>query len=1009
VRSTTKRAVVAATVTSLIASGTVAAIAVTNAAPSWTGLRAGVGVVDASWHLGAGAGQYASDADPSDEWDPNVQHVKQGSADGMASRLSIRALVLQDGKGDAPIALVKVDNYLAQDFLTRRVGQLLAADGSTVTYDNILMSATHDHNSPYYSTPAAGVWAFQDAMDLRMFEYQARQMAQAIETAEDSMVPARVGATTVQFPDFQGNIAGQDLDALGAPAGYPVGDNDHGLTVMRFDNMTNPADPRPLATYINYAQHGESLKGYDLFSADWLAPFERFMEEGTGVPVVFSQGSVGSSEGPYDGRYPRDSTPTESDHGDTVYKIFAHTGFAQAERGTHVLADQAIAAWQAIGGANNGVAVQAPLTTDPVVKMLTHWVAGPLSHPYPSVGNCRTAQSDGDPGVPAAGLPDCQRYNSTNDDFFGGNLPPLVSTGLYQQLKDAGVPVPDNYDATSFSTVEENMRIKLQAVRVGDTLLASCSCEAQSDLIRNLESRTDDIVGNQFLGFDYANQADVDEGWPDAPKPVAACHPVDESDLSKGYDCPNPTGSTAVGPNWLFGQGRITVSKAAFDHMEAEIHNDAAGWNDPSYVAQAGSEPTDITQIKGNFTHTELGAKDDAAGADGDYSNCKGYKVTAGLGHTGDYDGYTVSYREYMARDAYRKALTSYGPHTADYMNTNLVGMAANLMCGTTLIAQPTDGLAQADEARQLAEATLLGQLSSAAYDGWTAQIPDSAGPAHILTQSQDGANGQPWDVKRFDVTQVRWVGGDNWTDNPVVVVQRQVDGQWQDYTDRNGFGGEVQTFIDKPADLLSSMPTYRSGAQKWTWRASFEAFDSYPRADVAGGQVPAGTYRFVIRGHIHDQGPDPTASPSAYKLESQPFTVSPWNGLKVNDLRRDNAGSVSFTVDQITYPRTPPAAHTQGISFYKDDGGGTPGHGVICIECSFRPWAQNGSVATAVVVVTGKNGTHPRNVTASYDAASGRWVAAVPKKKGQTMTVPAGGVRDTYGEGNADGVAFSE
>src|SRR4051812_26662471 len=337
-----KRAVVTATITALVASGTAAVVA--TAAPpagaSWTGLRAGVGVVDASWHLGGAAGQYASTEDPSDasgEWDPNVEHVKDASADGMASRLSIRAIVLRDGKGDAPIALVKVDNYLAQDLLTRRVAQILAADGSAVTYDNILMSATHDHNSPYYSSPAAGVWLFQDVMDLRMYEYQARQMAAAIEQAEKSMVPARVGATTVQFPDFQGNIAGQDVDAQGAPAGYPVGDNDHGLVVMRFDNMTDPAHPTPLATYVNYAQHGESLEGYDLYSADWLAPFERFMQQGTGVPVVFSQGSVGSSEGPYDGRYPRNNTPTESDNGDTVYKIFAHTGFAQAERGTHVL------------------------------------------------------------------------------------------------------------------------------------------------------------------------------------------------------------------------------------------------------------------------------------------------------------------------------------------------------------------------------------------------------------------------------------------------------------------------------------------------------------------------------------------------------------------------------------------------------------------------------------------------------------------------------------------------
>ena len=86
-----KRAVVTATVTSLLVSGAVAGVAAHSASPgaAWTGLRAGVGVVDASWHLGAGAGQYASTENPTDvssEWDPNVEHVKQQSADGMASR-----------------------------------------------------------------------------------------------------------------------------------------------------------------------------------------------------------------------------------------------------------------------------------------------------------------------------------------------------------------------------------------------------------------------------------------------------------------------------------------------------------------------------------------------------------------------------------------------------------------------------------------------------------------------------------------------------------------------------------------------------------------------------------------------------------------------------------------------------------------------------------------------------------------------------------------------------------
>ncbi|HET6816108.1 MAG TPA: hypothetical protein VFH66_02645 [Mycobacteriales bacterium] len=975
-----KRALVHLLAGALVAAGGAYAMAADGSAPAsdWTGLRAGVGVADATWHVGAGAGQYASDNIPNDasnEWDPNVQHVKQASSYGVASRLSMRAIVLQDGQGHAPIALLKVDNYLAQDYLTRRIAAILAADGSKVTYNHILMSATHDHNSPYYSTPSWGVWAFQDVMDLRMFEYQARAGAAAIEQAERSMVPARVGATTVQYPDFQGNIAGQDLDNQGAPAGYPVGVNDHGLVVMRFDQRTADQTWKPLATYVNYAEHGESLNGTDLISEDWWAPFQRYVDRATGVPVVFSQGSVGSAEGPYD-RY-GDHTPTTTDGGDTVYKIWAHENFAQAERGTHLLAEKVVDAWNAIG--NGDPSVQVPYETNPVVDMLTHWVAGPLSHPYPSVGNCRTQNSvDGDPGVPAAGLPDCQR----------GGLGQQTSP-LYENLKKAGLPLPDNYDATAFTGVEENLRIKLQAVRIGDTLLASCSCEAQSDLIKNLESRTDATTGNIYDGFDYANAADVADAWPG--QGVQPCRPVDDSDLSKGYDCPNPTGSTGDYPNWLFGKGRITVSQAAFDHMEAEIHNDANGWNDPSYVAQANSEPTNLADIKGNFTKTELGADHD--GYDYSSPDCQGYALSVGLGHTGDYDGYTVSYREYMARDAYRKALTSYGAHTADYMVTNLVGMAANLRCGTPLIAQPTDPLAAADEQRQAAAAAALGQLSSFYYDTWNAQIPDNAGPARPLQQP-------PATVQRFDAVQFRWVGGDNWTDNPTVKVQQQdANGNWVDYADQSG---EIQVVLDNPATssgdfglsgLAGEQLNNRAGRQEWHWRASFEVFDSYPRADVPGGQVPNGTYRFVVDGHIHQAG---AATP--YELASDPFTVTPWTGITAGDLRRDDATHVSFVIAPIAYPRTPKT--TDGIAFYKDD----PGFHLICTTCTFRPWATTSTPVSAIVEVHCANGK-TKQVAATYDPSTGRWVATVASGVGVTWTIPAGGIRDAYGETNGQPV----
>ena len=935
-----KRVLVGLTVLALVP---VASVSRASATP---GLLAGAAVVDATWHVGASAGQYASTQDTSDplasEWDPNLQHTKNASSYGVASRLSVRALVLQN-PGQPPVALVKDDNYLSQDMLTRRAAQILAADGSEVTYDHLLVSATHDHNSPYYATPAAGVWLFQDVMDLRMLEYQARAIAQAVEQAERSARPARLGATTVGFPTFQGNIAGAGVGEDGSPVGYPLMENDHGLTVLRVDGL----DGRPVATWVNYAEHGESLDGYDLVSADWLAPFQRYVDRGTGAPVVFAQGAVGSAEGPYEHAYPKGQAPQVSDHGDAVPAIWAHLGYAQAERGGHLLADAVLGAWRAIGSGH----ADAPMTDHPVVRMLTHWVAGPVSHPYPSVSNCRTGQSvDGDPGAPVLGLPDCERAS----DAFGQSLP---AQGLWDALRGSGVPVPANYDAPSFGAVEENLRLKLQAVRIGDVLLASCACEPQSDLIKALETRTDDVAGNRWDGMDYADQAAVTAAWPGHD--VRACYPV-----AGGRSCPDPRDVT--------GSARLVVSPAAFAHMQAEIHNPADGWDDPSYAPYANSEPTDPAQIKGNFTKRELAP------------SC-GYAVSVGLGHTGDYNGYTVSYREYMARDSYRKALTSYGAHTADYMVTRLMAMAANLRCGTPVPAEPTDALATADEQRQAAEAVALGRLSAAAYDGWESQVPDSAGPAAPLVQ--------PRSISRFDAASFRWVGGDNWTDDPTVVVQQLVDGDWRTYATQDG---EVQTVLDQPAGVAASAVDNRTGAQRWTWTASFEAFDAYPRATVPGGQVPDGTYRFAVTGRIHTGG-----GAQAYHLTSQPFQVRPWTGLRATPLAV-RAGSVYFGTPAVSYPRT----YSSPIRFVHDDKGGLPtGDSVICKTCTFRPWATSGEVVSALVSVLNPAG-HVVRVVAAHPDGSGGWVADTRLHGDERAVILPGGLRDAYGETNA--VAFS-
>ena len=54
------------------------------------------------------------------------------------------------------------------------------------------------------------------------------------------------------------------------------------------------------AVWVNFGQHPESLDGYNLLTADFLGPLERFVQRETGAPLVFSQGDVGSAEGPGD-------------------------------------------------------------------------------------------------------------------------------------------------------------------------------------------------------------------------------------------------------------------------------------------------------------------------------------------------------------------------------------------------------------------------------------------------------------------------------------------------------------------------------------------------------------------------------------------------------------------------------------------------------------------------------------------------------------------------------------
>ena len=421
--------------------GLVAIALVFGAGTAQAQVSAGAAKVDASWHVGAAAGQYAGDCltdgaggleegdpspaaehacafgiDPSDgSYDPTSHAIRRQKSYGLQSRLDVRALVIDGGEG-APVAIVKTNQYVPQDLLYRRAAQLLEGSDSDcgVTRETLTMTATHNHSSPMYSSTSWGVWAFQDVFDVRFYNYLAGRIADAVVEACEAREPVRVGASVGDFDKTHRHSFGPAVADDGTPAGYPNDETDHDLTVIRFDGL----DGEPVASLVNFSLHPEFLEGNNLLSGDYIAPLERITDRATGGITVYTQGAVGTAEPerstyPLDPRAPRVHAP----------RLRAGRVRSQPDVG----GGRRCLARRRGGHARRPPTASSRSPTDFRLQMSDRWYPGPVLSPVSGVSNCRTdAALGGDAaGVPVAGLPDCQRLPgglSTLSDALGLGL-----------------------------------------------------------------------------------------------------------------------------------------------------------------------------------------------------------------------------------------------------------------------------------------------------------------------------------------------------------------------------------------------------------------------------------------------------------------------------------------------------------------------------------------------------------------------------------------------------------
>ena len=94
--------------------------------------------------------------------------------------------------------------------------------------------------------------------------------------------------------------------------------------------------------------------------------------------------------------------------------------------------------------------------------------------------------------------------------------------------------MPENYSAPSYSGLEEDIDVHLQGLRLGDIYLPICSCEQWFDQSKNIETRTDTVAGNEWVGYDWGAEC--------TKRGDGTYRPYDEpgSSGTGTWDCPNP-------------------------------------------------------------------------------------------------------------------------------------------------------------------------------------------------------------------------------------------------------------------------------------------------------------------------------------------------------------------------------------------------------------------------------------------------------------------------------------
>jgi hypothetical protein len=243
--------------------------------------------------------------------------------EGVHDKIYVRALVLDNSRTTAALVAGDVVEFGDTTAVRQRI-----ANETGIPADNILISATHDHNAPRVGAVSPGASARAGGPATAAYtEFVYERLLEAVRQAKARLAPARVGAGA-GHADVNTNR--NEL----TPKGWKLGVNpdlpsDKTVWVVKFENTAGD----PIAYFVNYAVHAVVMGPENkLVTGDIAGATSRYIEQHFDDKVValWTSGPAG------------DQNPKFMAWDTTFTNKTLRPGFGLMESQAQILAEEAI-------------------------------------------------------------------------------------------------------------------------------------------------------------------------------------------------------------------------------------------------------------------------------------------------------------------------------------------------------------------------------------------------------------------------------------------------------------------------------------------------------------------------------------------------------------------------------------------------------------------------------------------------------------------------------------------